>query len=93
MHSLRVVELNGSHSEFGGYRFNGFEIVNVTDLLGARLVIPEINAQLRGLSVGLGQFRRTIGYIHFGQITSPSLFGCYQFHGFGLEIVDNLFSN
>ena len=79
MHSLRVVELNGSHSEFGGYRFNGFEFVNVKKSHGVRLVVLEINVQLRRLSIGLGQFRRTKVYIHSGKIVTPNRSGMIGF--------------
>ena len=88
-----MVDFISSHSEIGGYRFNWFEIINVKESLGVRLVVLKINVQLRGLSIGLGQFSRTIGYIHSGKIVTPSRSGHDRFHGFGFEVIDNLLSN
>ena len=89
---FRVIDLIGTHSGFGGWRFNGFEIVNVKDLLRVRLVVLEFNAPLRELSVGPGQFRRANGNIHSGKFSTLSWFGSYQFHCFGFENFDNLLS-
>ena len=88
-----MIDLIGLQSGFGGYRFDGFEIMNVEESLGARLVVLEFNVRLRGLSIGLGQFRLTIGCIHSSKVVTPSWSGCDRFHGFGFEIVDNLFSD
>ena len=74
-----MVDFIGSHSEFGGFKFNEFEIINVKESLEVRLVVLEINVQLRGPSIGLGQFRRTKVYIHSGKIVTPNRSGMIGF--------------
>ena len=86
-----MVDLNGSLSGFGGYRFNVFETINMKKSLGVRLIVLEIIVKLRGLSVGFGQFRRAVVYIHSGKIVTLSGSGHHEFHGFGFEVIDDFF--